>query len=69
MDQHTQELQSKITFLEHTVESLNEVLIDRGREIDALTARLTRLESRLQAMMEKAVGEEPDPLSERPPHY
>ena len=68
MDETTQELQSKIAFLERTVEMLNEVVIEKGSEIEALEQRLTVLERRLVALMEDG-DERRDPLDERPPHY
>ncbi len=69
MDDTTLELQSKIAFLERTVETLDEVVIEQGREIEGLTKRLTLLEGKLRGLVDAADGEEPDPLSERPPHY
>ena len=69
MDDTTLELQSKIAFLERTVETLDEVVIEQGREIEGLTKRLALLEGKLRGLVDAADGEEPDPLSERPPHY
>lgn len=64
------ELETKIGFLERTVEDLNEVVLAQGREIERLTARLTVLEARLAAGQEERAGDAAlDPLSERPPHY
>jgi len=58
-------LESKIAFLEHTVDALNEVALEQGRAIETLERRLARVEERLVAGGE----EEGDPRQERPPHY
>lgn len=62
------ELEMKLGFLEHTVEALNEVILDQGKTIEQLTKRITKLELRTTASDES--GSEPsDPYAERPPHY
>jgi len=62
------ELEMKLGFLEHTVEALNEVILDQNRAIEQLTKRLTKLEQRTTASDESS-PEPSDPYAERPPHY
>jgi SlyX protein len=62
-------LETKIGFLERTVESLNEVVLDQACEIERLAGRLALLEARLATGGSEGGDEAPDPLSERPPHY
>ncbi len=61
-------LESKIAFLEHTVDELGEVVLDQGRNLEQLLQRLVRIEARLREGV-GAVGDEGDPLEERPPHH
>ncbi len=61
-------VESKIAFLERTVDDLNDVILAQGKSLDALEARLVKLEARLHGV-QNAEGGEVDPLEERPPHY
>ncbi len=61
-------VESKIAFLERTVDDLNDVILTQGKSLDALEARLAKLEARLHDV-QNAEGGEVDPLEERPPHY
>ena len=61
-------IETKIAFLERTVDDLSDVLLDQGRGMEALEARLAKLEARLSDF-QNAEGGESDPLEERPPHY
>lgn len=67
-DRQRQDLESKIAFLEHTVDALNGALLEQGRELERVQERMLRLEGRLRTLThgEEAPG---DPLEERPPHY
>lgn len=63
-------LETKVGFLERTVEDLNEVVLAQGRELERLAQRLAALESRLAATQEDGEGATlRDRLGERPPHY
>ena len=42
------ELETKLAFLERTVDDLNEVVIDQGRSIQRLEDHIARLEGRLE---------------------
>ena len=61
-------VESKIAFLERTVDDLNDVILAQGKSLDALEARLVKLEARLHGV-QNAEGGEVDPLEESPPHY
>ena len=61
------ELETKVAFLEHTVDALNDVILEHGRSIEALQAKLAQVTGRLAASDD---GEGlPGPQDERPPHY
>ena len=61
-------IESKIAFLERTVDDLSDVILSQGKSLDALGARLAKLEARLHDVQNEEGGEV-DPLEERPPHY
>ncbi|MBV1929909.1 MAG: SlyX family protein [Gammaproteobacteria bacterium] len=67
-DETILDLQTKITFLDRTVETLNEVVIEQGRELEVLRRRLELFEAKMQSGPE-GDDQRPDPLLERPPHY
>lgn len=56
-------IETKIAYQEKLILELNEVLLERGREIDKLTRRLDSLEKLARE------GTPENPGHERPPHY
>ena len=63
-----EELEIRYTHLQRATDELHEVLLDQGRQIDALTRKLTMLVGRLDALAEREV--EPRSLEDdKPPHY
>ena len=62
------ELEMKLGFLEHTIEELNEVILDQNTAIEKLAKRIEKLEQRTTAGSESQ-PEPSDPYAERPPHY
>jgi SlyX protein len=56
-------LETKVAYQEKLIADLNEVILQRGREIDTLTARVQNLEKSFSE------GAGPDPSHEPPPHY
>lgn len=63
------ELESKIAFLEHTLDTLNDVVVSQGRSLEALERKLALLESRVRSR-ESGEAEEPRDLADdKPPHY
>ena len=61
------ELETKIGFLEHTLDELNDVILDQGRAIEALTERIAQLERRSDGGGDDASSS--DLADHRPPHY
>ncbi len=61
------ELETKLGFLERTVEELNTVILDHANTIQRLEQRVSKLEANLAASQSDAgdVGPHHDP----PPHY
>jgi SlyX protein len=57
------EAETKLAYLEQTVDTLNDVVIEQRAAIDALAAKFERL----RADVETAAGAEPG--DEKPPHY
>ena len=58
----------KLAFLERTVEVQNEVILEQGAELLALSTRMVRLEARAKA--DEAGGAETlRPHDDPPPHY
>lgn len=68
MDPRRVDFEVKAAFLEQTVDTLNEVIIEQGRSIEALERRVTDLEGVAKGQMDAGEGGG-DPLEERPPHY
>ncbi|MEO2095138.1 MAG: SlyX family protein [bacterium] len=64
MEKRLIDLEVKILFLEETLDTLNEVILSQGRNIETLEQKLERLES-----ASLAPGEEASKQDERPPHY
>jgi len=58
-------LETRLTYQEETIETLNQAITKQWLEIDRLTRRLAEMKERLQ----EAESQPPGPVSERPPHY
>lgn len=67
MEQRLIDIELKLVSLEDTVQSLNELVYEQGRQIDEMRALCRMLMSR----MEDASGPLSNslPADERPPHY
>ncbi|HED64947.1 MAG TPA: SlyX family protein [Planctomycetes bacterium] len=66
------DLESKIAFLEHTVDALNEVVVSQAATLDRMSARLALLEQRLSQDRGEGIGDgaaSGDLEAHRPPHY
>lgn len=61
------ELETRLSFQEHTLEALNEVVTRQQQQIEALVREVQALKDRLRAAAPSPVG----PLEEEkpPPHY
>lgn len=63
-----EELEIRYTHLQRTTDQMHEVLLEQGKQIDALTRKLTLLIGRMDALSERDV--EPRSLEDdKPPHY
>lgn len=61
------ELETRLTFQEHTLQALNEVVTRQQQQIEALVREIEALKDRLRAAAPSPVG----PLEDEkpPPHY
>jgi SlyX protein len=62
------ELESKIAFLERTVDDLNDVILEQGKSLEELGRRLAKLEGRIDPGGDSESGDG-DLDAQRPPHY
>ena len=58
-------LETRLTFQDETIETLNRTITAQWKQIDALTQQVAALNERLQEAEAQASG----PANERPPHY
>ena len=58
-------LETRLTFQDETIETLNKTITAQWRQIDALTRQLANLSERL----EQAEAHAPGAANEPPPHY
>jgi SlyX protein len=58
-------LETRLTFQDETIETLNQTITAQWKQIDALTRQIAALNERLQ----EAEAQAPGPANERPPHY
>ncbi len=66
MQDRMNELETKLTFQEQTLDTLDSVVAEQSLRIEQLERRLALLEGRLRGLGD---GPEGDPLEERPPHH
>lgn len=64
----THELESRYTYLQRTMEALNEVVIEQGRKIDRLERHLAAFTKQFGSLTERE-HERRSPEDEKPPHY
>jgi uncharacterized coiled-coil protein SlyX len=58
-------LETRLTFQDETIETLNKTITEQWLKIDALTRQVANLRERLQ----EAETHAPDAANEPPPHY
>jgi uncharacterized coiled-coil protein SlyX len=58
-------LETRLTFQDETIETLNQTITAQWQQIDALSRQIAALNQRLQ----EAEAQAPGPVNERPPHY
>ncbi len=66
-EQRLDELETRLSFQDHTVHQLNDVLTDQQRQIDQLHALVDTLRQRLEAVSAALPAQAP--ADEVPPHY
>jgi len=59
-------LEINLAHASNTIEELNKVVIDQGRQIDRLTRLLTNMTDQVEELMENVL---PGHQIEKPPHY
>jgi SlyX protein len=65
LDERIDFLETKLTFLDNTIETLNTTITEQWLKIDGLSRQLASLNARLQ----EAEARPPGPANEPPPHY
>jgi uncharacterized coiled-coil protein SlyX len=65
LDGRIDALETRLTFLDETIETLNSTITAQWKQIDGLTRQVAVLGERLQEAEDNA----PAPANERPPHY
>ena len=58
-------LETRLTYQDDAIETLNQTITAQWKQIDALTRQLAELKERLQ----EAESNAPASINERPPHY
>lgn len=66
-NQRIVELEERLTFQQRQIDELHGVALDHRRELDSLTAELTRLRAAFDRLSDAAMGD--DLPHEKPPHY
>jgi len=66
MDNRLENLETKISYQEHLIEELNEVIISQQKQIDSLEKKLQQLTSFMQENTGQQASNEPEAP---PPHY
>ena len=61
------ELENKVTFLERTVQELNEVIYSQQKKLDALESASKKMAKALRDLNDSSA--DGMPASEKPPHY
>ena len=66
-EQRLDELETRLSFQDHTVHQLNDALIDQQHQIDQLHAQIDTLRQRLEAVSAALPAQAAE--DEVPPHY
>lgn len=67
MNERLTDLESRLAFQEHTLEELNQVVIEQQRQLAVLAERLRNLEERVRAIQPSQIATEAEETP--PPHY
>jgi uncharacterized coiled-coil protein SlyX len=63
------EVESLLTFMQRTIDDLNQVVLEQARRIERQEAELARLRASLETLIGSIVEVPRRPEDERPPHY
>lgn len=66
-DDRMTEIETRLTFAEHSVSELSDLVYKQSQDIERLAAQCRELEQRVMAPT--AQGGQPPPEAEIPPHY
>ena len=66
-EQRLDELETRLSFQDHTVHQLNDALTDQQRQIDRLHAEIDTLRQRIEAVSAAVPAQSAE--DEVPPHY
>lgn len=67
LDEQLQDLQARYAFQEDLINSLNQTVIEQGRQIERLELMIRQVKSSMQEL--SADVEQFSPAEQRPPHY
>ena len=63
------DVESLLTFMQRTIDDLNQVVLEQARRIERQEAELARLRASLETLIGSIVETPRLPEDERPPHY
>jgi uncharacterized coiled-coil protein SlyX len=63
------DVESLMTFMQRTIDDLNQVVLEQARRIERQEAALARLRASLETLIGSIVETPRRPEDERPPHY
>lgn len=66
-DDRLMDIETKLAFQEHTIEELNEVVIEQQKEINQLKNAVEYLLDKMELLVDTNM--ERAPADDRPPHY
>ncbi len=64
-----QTIETKLAYLEHTIEALNKVVYQQSQQLDALAEKNRHLNARVQGLLEQGSAQDIGASDEKPPHY
>ncbi|MBT3286129.1 MAG: SlyX family protein [Victivallales bacterium] len=64
-DERLVQIETKIAFLEHTIDELNDVFLDVRAQVDRIEKALVEAKEQLEANANNNI----DPSFQKPPHY
>ncbi|MEJ8473570.1 SlyX family protein [Roseibium algae] len=61
-----EKLETDLAYANHTIDELNQVVIDQGKQLYRLTRKMAEMTDQVEDLIENA---QPGNPSEKPPHY